>query len=75
MHRVVEARPEHAGYIVRYISTRLADLAPLKRAYSFSRDFPLSDYDAERRRIAEVGKPIGLVPECAWVPSFVISAR
>jgi hypothetical protein len=34
------ARPSHARYCSRYVSTRLAELSYLRRAYSFSPKFP-----------------------------------
>jgi hypothetical protein len=34
------ARPSHAAYCARYISRNLADLAPLRRAYGFTKNFP-----------------------------------
>lgn len=71
-NRLTLARPEHAAYCAQYISHRLADLAPLRRAYSFSRDFPLAPAEAERRRIAEVGEAIGLDPECEWIPPHLV---
>lgn len=45
-NRLVVARREHAGYCAKYISTRMATLAPMRRAYGFSRDFPVTEYDA-----------------------------
>lgn len=66
-NKLVVARPEHAGYCARYISTKLAQLAPLRRAFSFSRTYPLAAIPAERRRVGEVGSAIGLEPECSWV--------
>ncbi len=47
-NRLVVAQHKHARYCARYISTRMAALAPLRRAYGFSPDFPLTDYDEER---------------------------
>lgn len=66
------ARPEHAGYCARYISTRLAELGRLRRAYSFSRDFPLSEYEEGRRLTAEFME--GLEPVCDWMPSGSVRA-
>ena len=45
-NRLVVARNDHAGYCARYISTRMAALAPLRRGYGFSRDFPRTQHDA-----------------------------
>src|SRR4051812_34384504 len=48
-NRLVVARSDHAGYCARYISTRMAALAPLRRAYGFYRDFPRTQRDALAR--------------------------
>lgn len=69
-NKLVPARPSHAGYCARYISTRLADLAPKRRAYSFSRDFPRTAYDLQRREFAEAAALIGMRAECEWVPTW-----
>lgn len=68
-NKLLPARREHAGYCARYISTRLATVAPLRRAFAFSRDFPRSGFDVKRREIAELGSSIGMEPECDWVPT------
>lgn len=34
------ANPAHAGYCARYIARNLAEVEPLRRAFSFSQDFP-----------------------------------
>lgn len=65
-NRLVIANPAHAGYVTRYIATGLAELAPMRRAYSFSRSFPEAPAVVTKRRIAEVGDAIGLRPECEW---------
>jgi hypothetical protein len=61
-NKLVPARREHAGYCARYISKRLAHLAPLRRAFGFSRDFPRSDYEAQRALLA-IGTPGEVSPE------------
>lgn len=72
-NKLVVARPEHAAYCARYISARLATLAPLRRAYSFSRDFPRSAWELERRaRKAaerEFCEEFGAEPLCQWMPT------
>ena len=71
-NRLEPANAARARYCARYISTGLATLAPLRRAYGFSRDFPLSHYDEERLRVARVGAEIGMRPECEWLPGYLI---
>jgi hypothetical protein len=69
-NRLEVAKPEHAGYIAGYISTRLAHLARLRRAYGFSNDFPKGKATVRRCEIEETGSPIGLQAECEWVASY-----
>jgi hypothetical protein len=57
------AEPSHAGYVTRYISTRLAELAPLRRAYSFSRNFPQPQSVKDRRETDRL-RELGAEPEC-----------
>jgi hypothetical protein len=66
-NRLVAARKEHAGYCARYISTRLAPVAPLRRAFGFSADFPKAD---PRAVSAELAERFGVEPEdpCEWHP-------
>jgi hypothetical protein len=52
-NRLVLADARHAGYVARYISTGLASLAPLHRAYGFSLDFPKTAY-AESRALLNI---------------------
>jgi hypothetical protein len=68
-NKLVVAERQHAGYCAKYISTRLAELAPLRRAYGFSASFPRSKFEADRALVAEL---YGVVPDsnCAWVPSY-----
>lgn len=67
-NKLALAEPQHAAYCARYISTRLATLAPLRRAFAFSRDFPQSRHVTERRALAE---QYGVVAEsdCTWTPA------
>lgn len=65
-NKLVVAEPAHARYVTRYISTHLADLAPLRRAYGFSRRFPQPQAVRERREIDEALASIGARPECMW---------
>lgn len=71
--RLVVAKPQHARYCCRYISTRLAALAPAKRAYSFTPGFPKPP---ERRdEMEEWLATVGIVPErCDWVPAWWLRA-
>jgi hypothetical protein len=69
---LVIAEPQHAGYCAKYISSRLASLAPLRRAYGFSAGFPRAKAIEERQALAE---GYGVVPdrdECDWVPSYLL---
>jgi len=67
--QLVVAKPTHARYCCRYISTRLAALASCKRAYSFTPGYPKPP---ERRdEMEEFLATLGIVPErCDWVPSW-----
>ncbi len=75
-NKLVVADLQHAGYCAKYISTRLAELAPLRRAYGFSADFPLSDYEAQQRLIKAdlptLSADFGVEPECAWLPHWEV---
>jgi hypothetical protein len=68
-NKLVVAKPSHAGYITRYISTRLADLAPLRRAYGFSQRFPQPEGVQMRNEVKDALAGIGARPECSWLPS------
>jgi hypothetical protein len=61
------AKREHANYCARYISTRLAELAPLRRAYGFSRGFPQAPFVEAKRARDEAGALIGMSSSCEWV--------
>ncbi len=69
-NRLEQATAEDAGYIARYIARDFAQLAPGRRVYGFSRDFPRPDYETTKAKIAEVGAEIGLRPECEWVSAY-----
>jgi hypothetical protein len=68
-NKLVVAERQHATYCAKYISTRLAKLAPLRRAYGFSASFPRSKFERDR---AELAERYGIVPEdpCDWIPSY-----
>jgi hypothetical protein len=72
-NRLVVAADRHAGYIAKYISRRngLAVLAPLRRAYGFSADFPQARVLTER---AELAERFGVVRDdaCSWTPSYTL---
>jgi len=72
-NKLVVAEPSHAGYVTRYISTRLAELAPLLRAYGFSRGFPQPQAVKERERADELLDELGASPECQWEHSGAVS--
>jgi hypothetical protein len=71
-NKLVVAERHHAGYCAKYISTRLAELAPLRRAYGFSADFPEAEAPRERRALAE---RYGIVPDdqCTWIASYLLN--
>jgi hypothetical protein len=48
-NKLVVAERQHARYCAKYISTRLAGLAPLRRAYGFSADFRSPKRSATKR--------------------------
>lgn len=68
-NKLVVAERQHASYCARYISSRLAELAPLRRAYGFSADFPRAQALTNR---AELAERYGVVPDsdCTWTPSY-----
>lgn len=68
-NKLVVADLQHAGYCAKYISTRLAELAPLRRAYGFSAGFPRAKALSDRTELAE-RYGIVLDSDCAWVPSY-----
>jgi hypothetical protein len=70
-NKLVIAQRAHAGYCARYISSRLATLASLRRAFAFSPSFPQSRFVTNRALLAE---QYGVVPEddCSWVLSSLL---
>jgi hypothetical protein len=68
-NKLVVAERQHATYCAKYISTRLAELAPLRRAYGFSASFPQSKFEANSALLAE-RYGIVLDSDCAWTPSY-----
>lgn len=74
-NKLVVAAPSHAGYVTRYISTRLADLAPLRRAYGFSRRFPQARSVKDRRETEELLAGLDAKTECAWKLSGVVASQ
>lgn len=71
-NKLVEAVPRHASYCARYISARLAKLAPLRRAYGFSQAFPQAPAVEARRSRDEAGALIGMTSTCEWVPAHAM---
>lgn len=65
------AQPEHASYVARYVSARLAKLAPLRRAYGFSREFPQAPSTEARAERAEIAESIGMTSDCEFVPGWL----
>lgn len=74
-NKLLIAEPAHAAYIVRYISTRLAELAPLHRAYSFSRRFPQPQAVRLRQERDALLGELGARSECRWELSGSLAAR
>lgn len=72
------AKPQHARYTSNYIGSRLATVQPFRRAYSFSQDFPHSEWEEARRRSAEGDKVLRQIlsaePLCEWMPSGQVAA-
>jgi hypothetical protein len=73
-NKLVVAAPSHAGYVTRYISTRLAELAPLRRAYSFSRGFPQPQSVKDSKETKRLLDELGAKSECSWELSGAINA-
>lgn len=74
-NKLVVAEPSHAGYVTRYVSTRLADLAPLRRAYGFSRRFPQPLAIKKRQETDELLAELGARSECHWEPKRAVQSR
>jgi hypothetical protein len=74
-NKLVIARPSHATYVTRYISTRLAQLADGRRAYQFSRNFPQLRSVQERREVDRALEAIGARSECEWELTAFVRAR
>lgn len=51
-NRLEVANPAHAGYCARYITRKLAEVEPLRRAFSFSQEFPASEWERMRTLLA-----------------------
>jgi len=73
-NKLVIAEPSHAGYVTRYISTRLANLADGRRAYQFSRRFPQPQHVQQRRELDDALRSIGARPQCSWEPTSSVQA-
>jgi hypothetical protein len=67
-NRLETASPKHARYCSRYISSGLADVAPLRRAFGFSRGFPQAPAferaDPDAGLLASLG---AVADDCYWV--------
>ena len=63
-----DAERDDARYCARYLSQRLAELTPMRRAYSFSRGYPLAPSKVawlkEKQEVAALGVP----DDCEWRP-------
>ena len=77
-NKLVKARPDHARYCSKYLSRGLANVARLRRAYSFSREFP--EGKTKWQKIDELLAQYGIVDDdwerellqdpraCLWRP-------
>ena len=75
---LVVARATHARYCARYIGTRFAELAPLRRAFGFSQGFPRTPHMKSRRERAALEAalaPLGVVPDCHWIPEWEVASH
>lgn len=70
-NRLEVARISHAAYCARYISRNLALVAPLRRAYSFSPQFPKvpEKSQPEATDVEDALLAIGAGPLCEWARS------
>ena len=71
------AESRHAFYIAKYISSRLARLSPVRRAFSFSGDFPRTDYELDKIKEEDAKQlldQLGVEPDCSWLPSSMVSS-
>jgi hypothetical protein len=59
------AHPRHARYCARYISSGFAEIAPLRRAFGFSREPPPVAGGPDPALLAAVGAE---AEPCYWVP-------
>lgn len=64
-NKLLVAKPKHARYCAKYISTKLARLSYLRRAYSFSPNFPRFEYE---KGSGECDRGPGTLG-CAWEPT------
>lgn len=74
---IKKAEPRHAGYVANYISSRLARLAPVRRAYSFSRDFPQTEFVKQRKsnkEIRDLLRQFDIDVGCDWLPGEVVAS-
>lgn len=69
------AKPSHARYITCYISSRLAELAPLRRAYGFSQKFPQPQIVRERQQTDKLLNELHAEPECRWELSGFVAGK
>jgi hypothetical protein len=77
IQNIKPAKPRHAGYVANYISSRLARLEPVRRAYSFSQDFPRSEYEKQRQSNKETRDLLrlhGIDGGCDWLPVEVVES-
>lgn len=72
-NKLVPAKASHAKYCAKYVARRLADVAKLKRAYSFSRSFP--KHKSAKQVLEEMMAAAGFIDEedpfaeeCIWIP-------
>jgi len=67
-NKYVPASSEHASYCSNYIASRLADLPRGHRAWTFSRGFPISEYERQKNAVELA---LGSILERhEWVPEY-----
>jgi hypothetical protein len=72
INRLEIAQKTSAGYCAKYIAKGLAEVAPLRRAYGFSADFPRARALVERETLAEqLG--VKLDSDCEWTATYLLS--
>jgi hypothetical protein len=68
-NRIEIAGRDSAAYCAKYISKGAVELAPLRRAYGFSENFPRARALVEREILAEQFG-VTIDSDCEWTPSY-----